>query len=309
MVTPRGPIASHGDVEHPFALASVTKVLVADAVLVAVEEEALSLDQAAGPPGSTVAHLLAHASGLGPEGGVLAPPGTRRIYSNAGFEALAATLEAATGMTMADYLHAAVVEPLGMTGTRLDGSAAHGAVSTVADLARFAAELLVPRLLAPETLDRATSPVFPDLAGVLPGFGRQEPNPWGLGFEIRGDKQPHWTGRLNSPATFGHFGHVGDVRVGGSGRQRGAGGADRSGVRAVVGRGLAAAVGRRARRGVVTPPAPSTGPLRARIGRTTGAERLYLLFRPLSAVKDPAVDPDRSGMAMGDVRRSQARCE
>jgi CubicO group peptidase (beta-lactamase class C family) len=156
-----------------------------------------------------VAHVLAHASGLGPDGGVVAPPGTRRIYSNAGFEALAATLEAATGMTMADYLHAAVVEPLGLSGTRLDGSAAHGAVSTVADLARFAAELLEPRLLAPETLARATSPVFPDLSGVLPGFGRQNPNPWGLGFELRGEKRPHWTGTGNSPATFGHFGRSG----------------------------------------------------------------------------------------------------
>jgi CubicO group peptidase (beta-lactamase class C family) len=209
VVTPSGLVASHGDVEHPFALASVTKLLVADAVLVAVEEEALSLDQAAGPPGSTVAHLLAHASGLGPDGGVVAAPGTRRIYSNAGFEALAATLEAAAGMTMADYLHAAVVEPLDLSGTRLDGSAAHGAVSTVADLARFAAELLGPRLIAPETLARATSPVFPDLAGVLPGFGRQDPNPWGLGFELRGEKRPHWTGTGNSPATFGHFGRSG----------------------------------------------------------------------------------------------------
>jgi CubicO group peptidase (beta-lactamase class C family) len=209
VVTPRGLVASRGDPEHPFALASVTKLLVADAVLVAVEEEALSLDQAAGPPGATVAHLLAHASGLGPDGGVVAPPGTRRIYSNAGFEALAATLEAASGMTMADYLHAAVVEPLGMSATRLDGSAAHGAVSSAADLARFAAELLAPRLLAPETLARATSPAFADLAGVLPGFGRQEPNPWGLGFEVRGDKHPHWTGRRNSPATFGHFGRSG----------------------------------------------------------------------------------------------------
>ncbi len=209
VVTPRGLVASLGDLEHPFPLASVTKILVAEAVLVAVEEEALSLDQAAGPPGSTVTHLLAHASGLGFDGGVLAPPGTRRIYSNAGFEVLAATLEAATDMTTADYLHAAVVEPLGMSGTRLDGSAARGAVSTVADLARFAAELLDPRLLAPETLARATSPVFPDLAGVVPGFGRHDPDPWGLGFEIRGAKQPHWTGRGSSPATFGHFGQSG----------------------------------------------------------------------------------------------------
>jgi CubicO group peptidase (beta-lactamase class C family) len=27
--------------------------------------------------------------------------------------------------------------------------------------------------------------------------------------EIRGHKQPHWTGTLNSPRTFGHFGQSG----------------------------------------------------------------------------------------------------
>ena len=50
---------------------------------------------------------------------------------------------------------------------------------------------------------------FPGLAGVLPGFGRFEPNDWGLGFELRDDKRPHWTGTGNSPRTFGHFGAAG----------------------------------------------------------------------------------------------------
>jgi CubicO group peptidase (beta-lactamase class C family) len=44
---------------------------------------------------------------------------------------------------------------------------------------------------------------------VLPGFGRQSPNDWGLGFELRDGKQPHWTGIRNSPRTFGHFGRTG----------------------------------------------------------------------------------------------------
>jgi CubicO group peptidase (beta-lactamase class C family) len=51
--------------------------------------------------------------------------------------------------------------------------------------------------------------VFPGLAGVLPGIGRQEPNDWGLGFELKDAKRPHWTGSGNSPATFGHFGGSG----------------------------------------------------------------------------------------------------
>ena len=45
--------------------------------------------------------------------------------------------------------------------------------------------------------------------GILPGFGRQEPNDWGLGFELRDAKSPHWTGTDNSPGTFGHFGASG----------------------------------------------------------------------------------------------------
>ena len=55
----------------------------------------------------------------------------------------------------------------------------------------------------------ATSVQFPGLSGVLPGFGVQRPNDWGLGFEIRGAKTPHWTGTANSPATYGHFGQSG----------------------------------------------------------------------------------------------------
>ena len=66
-----------------------------------------------------------------------------------------------------------------------------------------------PRLVAPETLAEAVSVQLPGLNGVLPGFGRQDPNDWGLGFELRDGKSPHWTGSLNSPRTFGHFGASG----------------------------------------------------------------------------------------------------
>jgi CubicO group peptidase (beta-lactamase class C family) len=44
---------------------------------------------------------------------------------------------------------------------------------------------------------------------VLPGFGRMEPNDWGLTFELRDGKSPHWTGARNGPRTFGHFGASG----------------------------------------------------------------------------------------------------
>lgn len=205
------------DRAHVFPLASVTKALFSLAVLIAVEEGSLSLDQPAGPPGSTIRHLLSHASGLGPEvteaGGlrVVAEPGRRRIYSNAGFVVLGQVLTEHTGIDHRQYFHEAVVEPLGLSRTVLHGSPASEATSTVPDLLLVVAELLNPTLIDRGTLFEATSAQFPNLAGILPGFGRQEPNPWGLGFELRGHKHPHWTGADNSPETFGHFGRSGTM--------------------------------------------------------------------------------------------------
>ncbi|MEN3362055.1 MAG: hypothetical protein V7637_6037 [Mycobacteriales bacterium] len=205
-----GPLGGRGPVDEPFPLASVTKPLTALACLIAVEEGAIELDGPAGPPGSTVRHLLAHASGLAPEKPTpVAAPGTRRIYSNAGFDLLGTHVEAATGIGFADYLAQAVSRPLGLTGTGLTGSPAAGGHSTVTDLSRVAAELLTPALLHPDTAAAARSVQFPGLSGVLPGYGRQERNDWGLGLEIRDGKSPHWTGAGNSPATFGHFGRSG----------------------------------------------------------------------------------------------------
>jgi CubicO group peptidase (beta-lactamase class C family) len=210
-----GVLATHGDVGHRFRLASVTKPLVARAAQVAVEEGAVELDTPAGPPGSTVRHLLAHASGLAMlDDKVIAVPGARRIYSNYGFRVLAEEIERAAGFEFDRYLGEAVFEPLGMTDTTLDGGAAtagYGVTSTVADLARFAGDLLAPTTVSEQLHAEAVTVQFPGLAGVLPGYGVQRPNDWGLGFEIRDTKSPHWTGSANSPATFGHFGQSGTL--------------------------------------------------------------------------------------------------
>lgn len=196
--------------EKPFAWASVTKLLVALCTLVAVEEGTLGLDQPAGPEGSTVSHLLAHASGLPFDGSApVAPPGRRRIYSNTGYEALAAHLERAARVSFGDYLKEAVLGPLSMSSTALAGSPAHGASGPVTDLLALAGELLSPTLVSAETWALATSVAFPGLAGVVPGFGRFDPCDWGLGPELRDAKSPHWTGSRNSPATYGHFGQSG----------------------------------------------------------------------------------------------------
>jgi CubicO group peptidase (beta-lactamase class C family) len=211
VLDPTGVIEIAGETDARLPLASVTKMLVAYAALVAVEEGTIALDDKAGPEGSTVAHLLAHASGLAPDDPTrsLARPGTHRIYSSAAYDVLASHIEQASGFQIAAYLAGAVFEPLQMRHSALVGPAGMGAVSTVEDLTQFAGELLAPGLISPGTFILATSPVFPGLGGVLPGFGRQEPCDFGLGFEIRDHKAPHWTGSLNSPATFGHFGQSG----------------------------------------------------------------------------------------------------
>lgn len=203
-------LATVGDSTRPFPLASVTKIFTATAALVAVEEGTIALDEPAGPPSSTVAHLLAHAAGLGPDGAVLCPPGQRRIYTNAGFELLATHLAKRANMPFDRYFTEAVCEPLGLKHSHLVASPAAGVTATAADVGALMRAWLVPGvLLAEETLALATSNQFGDLAGVLPGYGSQPHNSWGLGVEIRGDKSPHWTGSHNSPATFGHFGQLG----------------------------------------------------------------------------------------------------
>jgi len=206
VATADGVAAERGDVEHRFGWGSVTKLLVAYATLIAAEEGALDLDEPAGPDGSTVRHLLAHASGLAWDSPQpLGKPGERRVYSNSGYLVLAEHVAARAEMPFPDYLRAAVLEPLGL-GATLEGDAAGGIAGSLGDMLRFGREALEPKLIAPETLAEATSVQFPGLDGVLPGFGRQTPNDWGLGFELRNGKSPHWTGALNSPGAYGHFG-------------------------------------------------------------------------------------------------------
>jgi CubicO group peptidase (beta-lactamase class C family) len=213
VVGPSGVIAEHGDTAHRFALASVTKPLVARAMQIAIEEGVVAIDTPAGPPESTVRHLLAHTSGYSMHSDqVMSEPGKRRIYSNYGFGVAAEAVEREAGIEFGGYLAEAVFEPLGMTSSELEGgakAAGYGASSTVADLVAFAADLLRPSLVSAEMHHMATEVQFPGRDGVLPGFGVQRPNDWGLGFEIRDAKSPHWTGSANSGASYGHFGQSG----------------------------------------------------------------------------------------------------
>jgi CubicO group peptidase (beta-lactamase class C family) len=202
-------VDAHGPADAVLRWASVTKLVTVMAVLVAAEEGTVDLDEPAGPEGSTLRHLLAHASGLPFQPGMpSSAPERRRIYSNVGIETAADHVAAAAGMPFERYLADGVLRPLGMR-AELRGSPAADLTGSLDDLLRFAAELQRPTLIAPETLAEATTVQFPGLVGVVPDVGRFDPNDWGLGFELKDGKSPHWTGSQNSPRTFGHFGGTG----------------------------------------------------------------------------------------------------
>ena len=211
-VGPDGSVTRHGDIERVFDLASVTKLASAMAVLVAHEEGTLTLDEVEPHTGATVADVLAHASGVAFDTlDIVQRPRQKRVYSSTGYDLLADLIAARAGMSFADYLHLAVAEPLAMATFVLHGSAGADARGSVADLLQLASAWREPLLVHESTLERARATHLPELDGVVPGYGRQDPNPWGLGPEKRGHKAPHWTSRHNSPETYGHFGRDGTM--------------------------------------------------------------------------------------------------
>ena len=206
-----------------FEVASVTKLMTSLAALAAVSSGRIGLDdpvpQAADRPETiTLRHLLAHAGGYPFEPpGRPRPPEQRRIYSNVGFRLLAEAVADAAGTTFPSWLSTSVLDPLGMTATRLvhrngiDEDPAAGAASTLEDLVRLARCLLQggAPVIGPDLFAEATTVQFPGLAGLVPGVGRFDPCDWGLGFELHDGKRPHWMGDRRSASAFGHFGATG----------------------------------------------------------------------------------------------------
>lgn len=200
----------YGDTGQVYVFASVTKPLTAWATLIAVQEGYVDMDDVVLKNGATVSHILAHCSGLPveKEGDSIAPE-TRRIYSNYGYEVIGQYVEQATGKSFSDWARLVLLDPLHMVSTRIDGSPARSGAGTVADLVRFLREIMRPQLLDPALARYATTPQYDGLRGILPGFGMQKNNQWGLGLEIKDGKTPHWLAKEFSPRTFGHFGMSG----------------------------------------------------------------------------------------------------
>ncbi len=206
-------LARYGAMEHRFRLASISKPLFAWAALQLVEDGSVTLDDEVPTNAGRVAtlrQLLSHCAGLAFD--LLehvARPGTLRTYSNAGYLLAAQYLERRTGLPPDELLAEGLFQPLGMTTAALEGHPGADVWCSAEDLGRFVREVWSPTLLDHSTVSDMLAEQCPGIPGIVPGIGRYRPNPWGIGFELRGDKTQHWTGTLNSPKTFGHFGGSG----------------------------------------------------------------------------------------------------
>jgi D-alanyl-D-alanine carboxypeptidase len=142
-----GTAATPGSV---LQIASLTKQFTAAGILLLAERGALTLDDRIekfvpefDPRGATITlrQLLSHTSGvagtpLNPYAPVtraqaiavmnaqplLFPPGTKWVYSNAGFKLLGYAIESITGKSYAEFVHTEFVLPLGLSNTGVCGS-------------------------------------------------------------------------------------------------------------------------------------------------------------------------------------------
>jgi len=201
----RAPLASYGPRDEVLPWASVSKMAVAALVGFAVQQGEHDFNEPLGPEGSTLAHLLAHSSGLGPSREALgARVGTKRIYSTFGYELIVERL----GGTSVVVNHCR--SRLGLLSVVSDGSPAGGLAGTAEDLETLAWLWLGRGPVAEDIVGEMTAVFLPELGGVVPGFGSWQPCPWGLGPQVKGENS-HWMGSGWPATSFGHFGQSGSM--------------------------------------------------------------------------------------------------
>jgi CubicO group peptidase (beta-lactamase class C family) len=199
-----------GDLSGEFELASITKLVTALTTLSCIEGGYLDLDDELDDRGATIRMALSHAAGYSPDSEeVLAAPATRRIYSNYGYLAVARQVEARVRMPFSEAVRDFVAQPLGIASTMSEGHPGFGAKGSIHDVVRLVHGLTSDAVVGDAMRQHLNSVQFDSLVGVLPGFGRMDPCPWGAGAEIKGQKQPHWSGESFGPSSFGHFGRAG----------------------------------------------------------------------------------------------------
>jgi CubicO group peptidase (beta-lactamase class C family) len=203
-------VAEYGDVSAVRPWASVSKMAVAMAFGVEMDWGLHAYGEMVGPRGANFANLFSHSSGLGlEEGDPVIPVGTKRVYSNYGVDHAVAAIVGENPPN--EWLEDRVFAPLGMESAALLGRPASGVSGSTEDMEKLAVAWLRPDLLGVPTRDRMIRPYLPDLGGIVPGFGRFNPCPWGIGPEVRGDKH-HWMGDW-LPTSFGHFGMSGTLML------------------------------------------------------------------------------------------------
>ena len=179
------------------------------------------------------------------------PPGTRFSYSNFGYGLLGEIISRLSGRSYAQFAQEEVLEPLGMKDSYLqppesiweriaavhqlpDGPSDHqhynsayarrmghpwaGLYSTPEDIATFGQLFLDGgtyggrSILSPAAVREMTRDHAGGVPGGFPSGLYQWPAvSWGLGFDVKGPKAPHYFGELTSQAAFGHIGATGSM--------------------------------------------------------------------------------------------------
>ena len=174
-------------------------------------------------------------------------PGTVLRYSNVGPAVAARAAERVSGKSFHELLNDEVLAPRGLKsviaqpsdalnarialvedpsseGTPVEGYNSEywrqlgipwgGYYGTARDVARFAGSFIpgyVEHLNANLAAEMITDQVHGVSGGVDSAGVRWDPGFWGLGWEVKGSKQNHWTGTLTSPETFCHWGQSGTL--------------------------------------------------------------------------------------------------
>lgn len=176
------------------------------------------------------------------------PIGSKVEYSNVGYGLLGLIVEAVSGQRFASFMRERLFQPAGMENAYLappdevadrivhvDGTPDPGSpyerfnsaharrqthpaghiVGNALDVAQFFQVFLDGgrangvQLAAPATVRAMITNQTDGLRGGIEGFMTWEQCAWGLGFDLRGSKRPHFSGEYTSPGTFGHTGVAG----------------------------------------------------------------------------------------------------
>ena len=203
-----GVLGARGDRGRVSRWASVTKLVTAVATLVAAEEGVVELDEPAGPEGSTVRHLLAHASGLPFEGTrPIAPPdgaGSTRIPASRCWPRHVA----ARGRDAVRRVSGGrVLRPLGLP-VELRGSPASGLHGGLDGLSPSPRALRADPRGAGDARGGDERRSFPACQAWCPASDAGIPTTGASASSSATGRRR--TGRVrNSPRTFGHFGGSG----------------------------------------------------------------------------------------------------